>query len=148
MVLLVPSVAVTFRTGSVNGKGPRYREMPNYASLRVQETATGEGSVVTCGLAIIQLRQEGSQTPSESHNVSTRNRCVYAGTKLLDEAKTRGLFPVPQKGPHLQGQSLGPQLVQNTVPSSNELIHVVVNFLEGGVALQRVIHWDGGVRVL
>lgn len=36
----------------------------------------------------------------------------------------------------LQGQSLGPQSLQNTVPASNEVIHAVVNFLEGGVKLQ------------
>lgn len=116
--------------------------------LRAQEIATGEESVVTCGLEMIQLQQEGSQTLSRSQNVRIWNHNVNTGTKLLDEAKTRGLFPVPQKGPHLQGQSLGPQSLQNTVPSSNEVIHAVVNFLEGGVELQRLIHWDGGVRVL
>lgn len=103
---------------------------------------------MTCGLEMIQLQQEGSQILSKSQNVRIWNHSVNTGTKLLDEAKTRGLFSVPQKRPHLQGQSLGPQSLQNTVPSSNEVIHAVVNFLEGGVELQRLIHWDGGVRVL
>ena len=48
----------------------------------------------------------------------------------------------------VQGHSLGPQSLQNTVPASNEVIHAVVNFLEGGVKLQWFIHWYGGVRVL
>lgn len=88
-----------------------------------------------------QHPQEGSQlrgpvSPSQYHNLGTRNQYINAGTKLLDEAKTRGLLPVPREGPHLQGQSLGSQSLQNTVPASNEVIHAMVNVLEGGVKLQ------------
>lgn len=100
-----------------------------------------------------QRPQEGPQlrgpvSPSQYHNLGTRNQNVNAGTKLLDEAKTRGLLPVPWEGPHLQGQSLGSQSLQNTVPASNEVIHAMVNVLEGGVKLQGFVHWYGGGRVL
>ena len=64
------------------------------------------------------------------------------------KSKHKAFSLSPQKGPHLQGHSLGPQSLQNTVPASNEVIHAVVNFLEGGVKLQWFIHWYGGVRVL
>lgn len=32
--------------------------------------------------------------------------------------------------------------------ASNEVIHAVVNVVQGGVKLQGLIHWYGGVRVL
>lgn len=79
---------------------------------------------------------EGSVSPSQYQNLRTHNQNENAGSKLKDEAQKRGFLPVSQQGPHLQGQSLGPQSLQNTVPASNEVIHAMVNVLEGGVKLQ------------
>lgn len=141
-LLWVPLViVVTFMISIGNGKRPGYQEMPHYGSWQAQETPTGKGNLVTFGFEIIQLQQEGSQTQrlcltTIISQFKDSDQKVNAGTKLLDEAKTKGLLPVPQKGPHLQGQSLGPQSLQNTVPASNEVIHAVVDFLEGGVKLQ------------
>lgn len=102
---------------SVEGQSPSYQEMP----LRSLQ-------------ALANLQVQGLRL-TVTWELGTRKQYKHRA-KLQDKDNIRGLLSILHQGPHLQGQSLGPQSLQNTVPTSNEVIHAAVNVLEGGVKLQ------------
>lgn len=97
-LLLIPQSSSHFPISSVNGKRPGYQKM-SHLMIRLKH----EKHLLAKGIRLLlaqnsQCPQEGSQlrgpvSPSQYHNLGTRNQYVNAGTKLLDEAKTGGLLP-------------------------------------------------------